>query len=290
LKKYLNKQFPNADYLCTYEAGFCGFWIQKEMEKAGLKTKIAHAADIPTSDKERKQKEDKRDARKIAKALKDRSLIRERYSIVKSGRRIKSQIKSHLALYNVEIQDEMINKHWSRMFVTWLWDIQGKHKDEALKLQLDRLEAVRKLQLKANMTLRKLAESEEHKELVCILLSVPGIGTITAMLLISELIDMKRFSSFDKLCSYVGYIPTTNASGDKENRGHLTKRCNSRIRSALIESSWVAVRNDQALLMKFETLKKRMTGQEAIVRIARILLSRIRNIWLNEHRYQMGIT
>ena len=165
-----------------------------------------------------------------------------------------------------------------------------EHKDEALKLQLDRLEAVRKLQLKANMALRKLAESEEHKELVCILLSVPGIGTITAMLLISELIDMKRFSSFDKLCSYVGYIPTTNASGDKENRGHLTKRCNSRIRSALIESSWVAVRNDQALLMKFETLKKRMTGQEAIVRIARILLSRIRNIWLNEHRYQMGIT
>ena len=38
--------------------------------KVGLKTRVAHAADIPTSDKERKQKEDKRDARKISKALK----------------------------------------------------------------------------------------------------------------------------------------------------------------------------------------------------------------------------
>ncbi len=71
LEKHLHKQYPNADFVCGYEAGFCGFWIQEELEKRGFPTQVLNAADIPTNDKERKQKEDKRDARKIAKALKN---------------------------------------------------------------------------------------------------------------------------------------------------------------------------------------------------------------------------
>jgi hypothetical protein len=129
LKKYLDKHYPGAKFNCAYEAGFCGFWIHEAMEKNGLPTMVIHAADIPTSDKQRKQKEDKRDARKIAKTIKngdiqgiyvpakqalhDRSVVRERYSIAKSGRRIKSQIKSHLALYGIDIPEELTNKHWS---------------------------------------------------------------------------------------------------------------------------------------------------------------------------------
>ena len=135
LKGYFDKHFPGAEIECAYEAGFCGFWIQKELEKIGIRTLVAHAADIPTSDKDRKQKEDKRDARKIAKALKNgeiqgiyvpgdqalsvRSVVRERYSIAKSGRRIKCQIKSHLAMYNIDIPVEMTKKHWSGPFIKW---------------------------------------------------------------------------------------------------------------------------------------------------------------------------
>ena len=305
LKKHLDKHYPNADFECGYEAGFCGFWIHNEMVKVGLKTKVAHASDIPTNDKERKQKEDKRDARKIAKALKNddidgiyvptnealrtRNLVRERYTITKSGRRIKCQIKSHLALYNIELPEEMTDKHWSRNYINWLERERDERGDGTLSLQLDRLEFLRKLQLKANKALRTLAKSEKYEELHSVLLRVPGIGTLTAMLLISEIIDMKRFSSFDNLCSYVGFIPTTNSSGDTDVKGHLTKRCNKRIKTALIESSWIAIKSDSALLLKYETFKKRMIGQKAIIRIARILLSRIRYIWLNQKRYEKGI-
>ncbi len=156
LKKHLDKHYPGADFVCAYEAGFCGFWIQKALTAIGIRTIVANAADIPTSDKERQQKEDKRDARKIAKALKDgsivgiyipddesleaRSVVRERYSITKSGRRIKCQIKSHLALYHIEIPEEMTQKHWSRVFIKWLKEEQVNLKDRTLKLQIKRLE------------------------------------------------------------------------------------------------------------------------------------------------------
>ena len=248
LKKYLNKHYPGAKFNCAYEAGFCGFWIHETMKKNGLPTMVIDAADIPTSDKQRKQKEDKRDARKIAKTLKngdiegiyvptkqaqqDRSVVRERYSIVKSGRRIKSQIKSHLALYGIDIPEEMTNKHWSGRFITWLKQVREKHQDRTLGLQLERLEFIRTLQLKANKALRELSRTQRHKGVYPLLLSIPGIGPVTGMLLIGEVIDMKRFSNFDHLSSYVGLIPTMDSSADKERLGNLTNRRNIRLRSA----------------------------------------------------------
>lgn len=305
LKIYLHKHFPDAQYICCYEAGFSGFWAQKELNKVGINTIVVNPADIPTSDKDRQQKEDKRDARKIAKALKDhsvngiyipeddalrdRDLVRERYSIAKSNRRVKNQIKSHMALYNIEIPDDLVKKHWSGRFIEWLKEISDQRDDPTLELQLERLQMLRHLQLRSNKLIRDLGKSERYNELYNILRSIPGVGSITAMLLITELIDMKRFTTTKQLMSYVGFIPTTKGSGEKTATGNLTKRCNTRLRSAIIESSWVSIKHDPALMIKYEEFKKRMTGQQAIVRIGRILLRRIRYVWLNEEPYELGI-
>jgi transposase len=302
LKDHLDKHYRGADILCGYEAGFCGFWIHDALQAVGLKTQVLHPADIPTTDKERDQKEDRRDARKIAKALKngdargiyvpckqaqwDRSLVRERYSIVKSSRRVKVQIKSHLALYGIEIPEEMAGRHWSRNFITWLEKIQDERQDGTLKLLLERLELVRHLQLKADGATRSLSREERNKEVFQVLISVPGVGAITAMLLLTEIVDMERFSSFRRLCSYTGFIPTKYSSSDKEAPGTITSRRNKHLRTALIESSWVAIKYDSELMMKYEEYRKRMTAQKAIVRIAKVLLRRIRYVWMNMQPYK----
>jgi transposase len=302
LKEHLDKHYPGADILCGYEAGYCGYWIHDELTALGLKTRVLHPADIPTTDKERDQKEDRSDARKIAKALKngdvrgvyvpcvqaqwDRSMVRERYSVVKSSRRIKVQIKSHLALYGIEIPEEMEKRHWSRNFVAWLEKIRDERQDGTLELQLERLDLMRNLQLKADKGIRRLCREERNKEVVEVLISIPGIGTLTAMLLLTEIVDMKRFSSFRRLCSYTGFIPTKYSSADKEAPGTITNRRNKHLRTALIESSWVAIKYDSELMMKYEEYRKRMTGQKAIVRIARILLRRIRYVWMNMQPYK----
>jgi hypothetical protein len=66
LKQYLVKNFPGGNYFSAYEAGFFSYSIHRELLIEGIQNIIVNPADIPTTDKERKQKEDKRDSRKIA--------------------------------------------------------------------------------------------------------------------------------------------------------------------------------------------------------------------------------
>jgi len=67
----LQNCLPNFSFECAYEAGFSGFWLHDELlDIEGVDCIVVNAADIPTSDKERAQKEDRRDARKIASQLK----------------------------------------------------------------------------------------------------------------------------------------------------------------------------------------------------------------------------
>ena len=74
LSQYLKRNYPQGDYLCAYEAGFCGFWIQEQLAADGIKTIVVHPSDVPTTDKERQQKDDVRDSRKIARALRNNDL------------------------------------------------------------------------------------------------------------------------------------------------------------------------------------------------------------------------
>jgi transposase len=74
LGNYLRKNFPGGNYLSAYEAGFSGFSTHRQLEKEGISNIVVNPADIPTTDKEKRQKEDQRDSRKIANSLKQGSL------------------------------------------------------------------------------------------------------------------------------------------------------------------------------------------------------------------------
>ena len=86
--------------------------------------------------------------------------------------------------------------------------------------------------------IEEIAESKEYIEKVKILRGYRGIGTLTAMILISEIIDFTRFKTAKEIMSYIGLVPREFSSGGKEVKGSITKTGNSRIRRALIESSW----------------------------------------------------
>ena len=77
---YLNRHYPDANYKCVYEAGFSGFWIQEELTKLGVDTIIVHPADVPTTDKEKRFKDDRIDSNKLAISLRSGQL-RQRSSI-----------------------------------------------------------------------------------------------------------------------------------------------------------------------------------------------------------------
>ena len=175
--------------------------------------------------------------------------------------------------------------------MSWLdqIDLGYESGNQALALLIQELRHIRELLLSAERSLRVLSRSERYKTNVELLLSVPGIGTITAMLLLTEIGDITRFKGLDHLCSYIGLIPNVYASGQKEQVGDMTHRGNKHLRSYIIESSWVAIRRDPALGIKYHQLCGRMNGNKAIIRIARKLVNRIRYVLTNKEAYELAI-
>jgi len=306
---YLNNNFPGASYYSAYEAGFSGFWLHRSLQKMGVNSIVVNAADIPTTDKERQQKEDRRDSRKIVNGLRlgqlkgihvpsvqvqsDRALMRIRDRIVRDITRSKNRIKCLLYFQGIEYPDHFASssRHWSNTFFKWLENIEFDYDSGAfgLKTYLKQVHDHRSLLLKLNRQIRELSNTNEYKANFKLLISVPGIGPLTAMKLLTELESMDRFVSLDHLCSYVGLVPSTYSSGETRTDTGITRRRNPSLRGALIESAWVAIRNDPAMLAFYQKHCRAMNGNKAIVRVAKKLLSRIRHVLQTQEPYQKSI-
>jgi len=309
LSSYLKKNFPNGNYYSAYEAGFCGYSIHRLLENEGIQNIIVNPADIPTTDKERKQKEDSRDSRKIARSLLNgelegiyiplqkteelRSLVRYRKTLVNDIGRNKSRIKSFLYRHGVEVPGELdtASKYWSSNFTIWLRSVHLSTDFGHMVIQnmLDTVILLRSKLLEVQKELRRIAKQEEYAQQVKWLTSIPGIGLISAITLLSELESVYRFKSLDKLCSYIGLVPTTNSSSDTERVGSITPRSNQYLRGMIIESAWIAIRSDRSLALVYSNLCKRMKPNKAIIRIAKKLLNRIRYVLKNQTEYEYAI-
>ena len=261
---------------------------------------IVNPADVPTKDKERRTKADRVDCRKLARGLRagelkgiyvpqrqhleDRSLIRTRQTMVRKQTRCKNQIKAILYFYGLQVCED---RYWSARFISQLEQIRMNQisGDHALKAHLDELHHLRKTIAGLNRDIRALSRTERYHTNVTLLRTIPGISILSAMILLTELHDIHRFKNLDKLCSFVGLVPDTKSSGEYEHTGGITSRQNKALRNVLIESSWIAVRKDPALMLAFHKLTLRMKKTKAIVHIARKLLSRIRFVLKNQKPY-----
>ena len=301
LFNYLKKNFPGGNYYSAYEASFSGFKAHRELTKLGIKNIVVNPADIPTTDKERKQKEDARDSRKIAEQLSasnlvgihipdiaiegDRSLVRFRKTLTKEIARNKVRVKSFLYYHGIVIPTQFSKTtNWSRRFITWLetLELSTKSVKATLDTIIELVLFLREKHLEVLRQIKILSQQEPYKTNVALLVSIPGIGLITAMTFLTEIEDVSRFKTLDKLCAYIGLVPMTNSSGESESIGGITKRQNKVLRSMIVESCWVAIRNDPALMLAYQKLIVRMKPSKAIIRIAKKIINRIRYVLKNQ--------
>jgi len=120
--------------------------------------------------------------------------------------------------------------------------------------------------------LHRLSLSEPWQEQLPYLIQLPGIGVMTAMVILSAVGDITRFPSAKKLVGYAGMGARIHASGLTFHTGGITKQGRRELRTALIESAWVTVRFDASWREQFERLEHRIGRRKAIVAIARKLL------------------
>lgn len=304
LAKYLRNNYPNATYKSVYEAGFSGYWIDRKLRENGIENIIVSPGDVPTSNKERRRRTDKVDSKKLARELENgrleaiyvpskaaemiRSLNRQRIQLTRDNVRTKNRIKMWLHYYNIEIPTNSEVRHWSKRFIKYLQAIEfedpiGRYTlDQYIEDLLDKRNRILSI-------LRKLREIHRGNETIKKLLTVPGVGFITAVTLYTEIIDINRFGGINQLSPFVGLAPGMDNSGEKERVTGLSKQKNKYLRNYLIEASWVAIRQDPALTMAYGNLKQRMVPQKAIIRIAKKLLNRIIYVWKNQEEYVYSV-
>jgi transposase len=120
--------------------------------------------------------------------------------------------------------------------------------------------------------MHRLSLSEPWRGQLPYLIQLPGIGVLTAMVILSAVGDIARFPAAKKLVGYAGLGAKVHASGLSYRTGGITKQGRKELRAALVEAAWITVRFDPRWQEQFERLARRIGRRKAIVAIARKLL------------------
>ncbi len=238
---------------CSYEAGPTGYGLQRPLPTAGIRCQGVAPSPTPTLPGTR-VKTDRRDARKLAEllraglltevhppreeseALRDLCRCREdiRHDLTRARHRLGKFLLRHHCIYT------QTKRHWGTRHMAWLRQVRfeepaAQETLDSYLLAVDQLEE-RRNQIEIQMN--AYAAVASYAEPVAWLRCFRGIDTITALSIVAELHDFRRFPSPRKLMAYLGLVPSERSSGDSQRRGSITKTGNGHVRRLLVEAAW----------------------------------------------------
>lgn len=250
LVRKLEREAPGAVHVC-YEAGPGGYALQRQLTTARVRCDVIAPALTPRKPGDR-IKTNPRDARKLAELLRAgvlttvhpptaddeavRDLCRARDDAREDRQRCRHRISKLLLRRGLHYH----GRHWSRPHRAWIDAIAWAHVAERAViddylLALDQIDA-RLLELDAQLA--AIADTDPYREPVGWLRCFRGIDTLTAIMLLAELHDFRRFQSPRALMAYLGLVPSENSTGERHRRGPITRMGNALVRRLLIEAAW----------------------------------------------------
>lgn len=298
LASFLSR-FPGCRIRAAYEAGCFGYWLCDTLRDLGVDVIVTPPSKLPRAPGER-VKTDRRDSLALAsqrfagqlKAVhvpskQDRSvrqLVRTCKQLQRTRVRTMNQIRSFLLFHHVE-KPAGLGRNWTRAFLGWLDSLSfaevpgGEH----LRTSLDTLLALYRYLTPAvselKKAIRKLARTPAYQRAVHVLASTRGVGTYSAMVVLSELGDVsdlaQRFENSDKFTGFLGLTPGEHSTGGTHHRGHITKTGNRFIRGVLVECCWRWIGGDAAAKTTYRRIARRREPKRAIVAMARRLAARM---------------
>jgi transposase len=250
ISKYLKKLSAIFELRICYEASSSGYAFQRKVTSWGYHCDVIAPSLIPKKAGNRR-KNDFRDAKDLAQNYAAgmltvvhppteeeesiRNFIRARIAFKEDEKRVKQRINSFLMSRDIRWS----HSRWTKAHRDWLGNLQmpDRYLQEVLNEHLGHLDYLESRLHYLDAQIEQIACSQIYAPSVTKLRALKGIGTLTAMILIAEITDFRRFPNPRTLMAFLGLIPSENSSADKQKGGGgITRAGNPRCRKCLVEA------------------------------------------------------
>jgi len=266
--KELNRRHAPLEFV--YEAGPGGFALYRQLTQLGHRCAVIAPAWMPMKPGDR-VKTDRKDAEKLSwywrmKDLKEvrvptpeeeavRDMLRVREDVLANQLRARQRLLKFLMRQGRVYRN---GKNWTKAHSEWLR--QQKFELEYLSKTYEAnyriLAEIDTHLADLNREVELLAQDEKHKTAVGYLKCLKGVNTLSAMTLLAESGDFRRFKNARSYMRYTGMVSWENSSGSRVYRGGITKSGNAHIRRVLVQGAWTY----QLRSLGSPTLAKRRKG------------------------------
>lgn len=259
-------------FVCGYEAGCLGYTLYHQLTDHHVDCVILAPTTMLEQRGKKRIKTDKRDAEIIGRCLAQhnyspvhvptasdeevKEFLRMRDDHKLALKKVKQQILAFCLRHNYRYDG---NSHWTAAHINWLKLLtpEALYKEILDEYLLTYTTLSDKLE-RLDKRIEELAAKDEYKEAVRKLCCFIGVKTHTALSVIVEVGDFKRFASAEKFASYIGLVPGEDSSGDSQTRLGITKAGNRHVRMLLTEASQCYSRGQ--IGYKSKALKARQDG------------------------------
>jgi transposase len=262
----------NVNFVCGYEAGCLGYSLYHQLTNHNVNCVILAPTTMLEQRSRKRIKTDKRDAEIIARCLaqhnyspvnipteKDeqtKEFLRMRDDHKLALKKVKQQILAFCLRHDYRYEG---NSNWTAAHIKWLRSLQPEalYKEILDEYLLTYTTLSDKL-ARLDKRIEELASQDEYREDVKKLSCFIGVKTHTALSVLVEVGDFKRFATAQQFASYLGLVPGEDSSGDGQTRLGITKAGNRHIRLLLTEAAQCYGRGQ--IGFKSKELKSRQSG------------------------------
>lgn len=298
----------------AYEASGLGFGLHDQLTAAGIECFVLAPTGLARSATHKRRKTDERDAQQLLDVLRahflagsklpavwvpdpqtrdDRELVRMRLDLGEKISMLKTQIRSLLKRQGL-VPPETAGSGWTRKFEAWLrertqQETLGQGAQAALESLLEQLQFFEKEQTRFERDrLLPLTSAPRYAAAIAELHQIHGVGVLTALVFLTELGDLERFSNRRQLSAYLGLVPTSNESGESNDRkGHITRQGPSRVRKVLCQATWARVRVEGPEHAAYQKLVTKNPKRKKIAVVAMMRRLAVR-MWHKARRAQQA--
>jgi transposase len=256
----------------AYEASGLGFGLHDLLVEHGMACSVLAPTKMPKSVKHRQAKCDERDAEQILDLLRghvlagnalpevwipdrvtreDREVMRARLDAKAKATTVKTQVQTLLKRNGIDRPPEPeTGKGWTLPFRQWLARLTGSSSPlspgarVALGTLLRQLAFLEHEAKRLDRQVEQLAQKERYAEAVEQMKTRAGVGTLTAMVFLTELGDLTRFTSRKEVGAFLGLVPSSDDTAESDRKGHITHQGPWRVRWILCQATWTRLRTD----------------------------------------------